>query len=365
MKIKLALVIPFICCQLAAAQISGFQYISPKPHSILNSRETNIIIRQGDRIDNSSLDGSRLSVIGSSSGAHQGTLTLSDDQKTILFRPTDPYAPDETVTVTLSGGIRTVDRNDIGSFTFSFTTSPLKQTIDLSIGQLSGSGSAVDAIDMQKFIQPARTDSVPADLPPITVGTSNNPYNGKIFLANQQQTTSKAIGNYLMIFNNDGSVAKYKKISQSANGFKMEANGDPSYNLKGSGSRIILDTSFTAIDTIQGGNGYRTDGHDFVLLPNGHAIVLLSDPEPVDMSQVVPGGNPDATVSGLVVQEIDNSKNVIFQWRSWDYLPITASYFDLTQQTVDLLHANALAMDKDGGILVSIRHLSSIVKISR
>jgi hypothetical protein len=31
---------------MATAQISKFQYLSPKPSSILNSKETNIIIRQ-------------------------------------------------------------------------------------------------------------------------------------------------------------------------------------------------------------------------------------------------------------------------------------------------------------------------------
>ena len=51
------------------------------------------------------------------------------------------------------------------------------------------------------------------------------------------------------------------------------------------------------------------------------------------MSQITPGGSPDAVVTGLVVQELDASKNVIFQWRTWDYLPITDSYIDLTTQT--------------------------------
>ena len=158
---------------------------------------------------------------------------------------------------------------------------------------------------------------------------------------------------------------KYKQLPEAANLFKMEPNGELSYNFKGDGRRIIMDTSLTAIDTLQCGNGYGTDGHDCLLLPNGHAILFANDPEPVDMSQIVPGGSPDAMVTGLVVQELDASKNVIFQWRTWDYLPITDSYFDLTQQSVDLIHGNALAVDLDGNILVSMRHLSSIVKINR
>ncbi len=120
--------------------------------------------------------------------------------------------------------------------------------------------------------------------------------------------------------------------------------------------RLILFNAATAI---------KADAHDYLLLPNGHALLFANDVEPVDMSQVVPGGNPDASVTGLVVQELDASKNVIFQWRTWDYLPITASYIDLTQPTVDLIHGNAIAVDADGNILLSMRHLSSIVKINR
>jgi hypothetical protein len=77
------------------------------------------------------------------------------------------------------------------------------------------------------------------------------------------------------------------------------------------------------------------------------------------------GGNPDATVTGEVIQELDASKNVVFQWRTWDYLPITDSYADLTTNIVDLIHANALAVDANGDILFSMRHLSSIIKIDR
>jgi len=39
----------------------------------------------------------------------------------------------------------------------------------------------------------------------------------------------------------------------------------------------------------------------------------------VDMSQVVSNGNPAALVSGAVLQELDGQRNVVFQWRSWDY----------------------------------------------
>ena len=228
------------------------------------------------------------------------------------------------------------------------------------------SGTESAGATTKSLSKTSATDSLPSDFPTLTVGTSNNPAPGNIFITNKSQNANASIGNYLMILNNDGSVLKSKKLSAMPNLFKMESNGDLSYCFSdGAGGIFILDTAFTPIDTLQCGNGYKADAHDYLLLPNGHALLFANDVEPVDMSQVVAGGNPDASVTGLVLQELDASKNVIFQWRTWDYLPITASYIDLTQPTVDLIHGNGIALDADGNILLSMRHLSSIVKINR
>ncbi len=80
---------------------------------------------------------------------------------------------------------------------------------------------------------------------------------------------------------------------------------------------------------------------------------------------LVAGGDPNATVIGTVIQELDASKNVIFQWRSWDYIPFTDTYFDMTAHRVDLIHMNDITIDNDGNIIASMRHLSSIIKINR
>ena len=93
------------------------------------------------------------------------------------------------------------------------------------------------------------------------------------------------------------------------------------------------------------------------------------DPQPVDMSVVVPGGDPNAIVIGLVIQELDTQKNVVFQWRSWDHFEITdgsvSPLSTLTGPSVDYVHANALELDHDGHILLCSRHLNEITKIDR
>ena len=348
----------------------SFINITPKNNSFYVSLSNNIILRCDKQVDPSSLSQDEFIVMGNISGKHVGKVKISDNNRTILFLPENKFAPDEEVNVTITPGIKSIEGENYAGTSFHFRTTRLLQNIN--INSLSLSDNLVPSENGTQSVNSLinsrmSTDSLPSNFPTITIGTSNNPStDGKLFITNQPSgAANKSIGNYLMILNNDGTPVKYMSLSQASNLFKMEPNGLPSFNYRGSGNRIIMDTAFTAIDSFQCGNGYSTDGHDFLLLPNGHALVFGGDPQPVDMSQIVPGGNPNAIVTGAVVQEIDESHNVVFQWRSWDYLSITDSYFDLTSASIDLIHPNSITVDNDGNILFSMRHYSSIIKIDR
>ena len=354
----------------------SFVYISPQNNSTLVSLNTNIILKSDENIDPSSLSQNEFSVYGSITGVHQGIVKLSDDNKTILFIPSIPFSANEEVNFTLNQGIKTTAGLTLPPVSIKFQTTSLSQKININPLSLIANGSFNYPAAPQKLYKSipkiSSIASLPADFPKITIDSSNNPEDGKIFLANFAISPNDSIGNYIMILNNDGSVVKYKKLNQPAFDFKVLPNGELSYadvivnhGEYGSVRWIVMDTSLTPVDTFQCGNGYSADLHDFVLLPNGHALMFAYDPEPVDMSKIVPGGNPNATVIGIVIQEVDASKNVVFQWRTWDYLPITDSYMDLTASTVDLIHANAIDADENGNILFSMRHLSSIIKIDR
>ncbi|HKB85273.1 MAG TPA: aryl-sulfate sulfotransferase, partial [Ignavibacteriaceae bacterium] len=79
------------------------------------------------------------------------------------------------------------------------------------------------------------------------------------------------------------------------------------------------------------------------------------------------GGNHHAIVTGLILQEQDNSNNVVFQWRSWDHFKITDAAEDiiLTDSLIDYVHGNAIEVDYDGNLLISSRHMDEITKIDR
>jgi len=114
-------------------------------------------------------------------------------------------------------------------------------------------------------------------------------------------------------------------------------------------------------------NGYVTDIHEFLLLQNGHSLMMSYDYQYVRMDTVVTGGDSNAVVTGLVIQELDQNKDVIFQWRSWDHFQITdATYdIDLTDSIIDYVHGNAIEVDYDDNLLVSSRHLDEVTKINR
>jgi len=83
------------------------------------------------------------------------------------------------------------------------------------------------------------------------------------------------------------------------------------------------------------------------------------------MSAIVEGGQPDASLVINIIQEQDRAKNVVFEWRNIDYIPITDSDLDLTGSRLNYGTLNAFDIDDDGNILASFRNHSEIMKISR
>ena len=168
-----------------------------------------------------------------------------------------------------------------------------------------------------------------------------------------------------MIVDNTGNPIYYKQVGRTTD-FKLLSNGDLSYFDYNTTQFYEMNQNYMTIDSFACGNGYQTDPHDLRLLNNGHRLLIGLDPQIVDMSKIVPGGNTSANVIGIVVQELDQKKNVVFQWRSFDHFLITdATHEDLTAATIDYVHPNALDVDYDGNILLSSRHMDEITKIDR
>lgn len=130
-----------------------------------------------------------------------------------------------------------------------------------------------------------------------------------------------------MILNGQGQLVYYKSMADelAAFDFDKQPNGLLSYYSQKDSTWYLMDSHYNVVDSYTAGDGYVADLHDFLLLPNGDALLMAYDKETVDMSKYVSGGQKNASVTGLVIQEMDPSKNVIFEWRSWDHFAFTDS----------------------------------------
>ncbi|MBN1693787.1 hypothetical protein JW879_00115, partial [candidate division WOR-3 bacterium] len=73
---------------ILAASTNDYQFISPMPGSDFNTRESNIIIREGSLLNPSSIYNSgAIQISGSESGRIDGEIILSSDKKTLIFKP--------------------------------------------------------------------------------------------------------------------------------------------------------------------------------------------------------------------------------------------------------------------------------------
>ncbi len=129
---------------------------------------------------------------------------------------------------------------------------------------------------------------------------------------------------------------------------------------------IILNENMIEVDTLACVNGYHADFHDFQLLINGGYLLQAYDSISVDLSNIDPSGNTDATVVTLIIQEFDSDKNLVFEWNAWDHLNIANyNYLNLSANFINWMHGNSMHVDADSNIIISNRRSSEIIKIDR
>ena len=365
-----AIAVAALAFNIASSQQLGFQYISPVPGSILVPCQTTIAIRKGPRIISPGVaDPSPIRINGSSSGQVAGRLSLSDDGRTLIIKPEHPFSPGELVSVELSGGLLTDEKGSVGTLHFSFRTRPEERNIPWSFAGNEETGIAAPprsrasvGAEMMKTV----TDSLPPGFPQIMDTVASSYPNVDLYLSNFAFSPTIPYVPYLMILSPNGQLRFYRRMMAQCLDFKWQPTGLMTYFDASIRCYLAMDSTFTVVDTFSCGNGYSTDVHDLRLLPDGHALLMSYDPEPVRMDSVVPGGYPNAIVTGLIVQELDKDKNVIFQWRSWDHFAITdAEGIDLHAPAIDYVHGNALEIDTDGNFIISSRYLSEITKVDR
>ncbi len=206
--------------------------------------------------------------------------------------------------------------------------------------------------------------NLPADFPKFEITANNSPENQYLFLGTRP--TQVKFPAYLVVIDNYGTPVYYRYLTTASGGFSPETNNRMSFWSTGNeGSKFYMIDAYGEISDSISMVQYKLDNHDFVAMENGHYLVFGLDTRTTDMSAIVAGGKANASVSGCVIQELDENKNVVFEWNSWDHFQITDSYEDLTKSTIDLVHPNSLEIAQDGNILLIGRTMDEITKINR
>ncbi len=90
--------------------------------------------------------------------------------------------------------------------------------------------------------------------------------------------------------------------------------------------------------------------HDFVMLPNGHLIVIAATQQDIS----------GTTVTGDVLIDLDQNHNPVWLWNEFDHLDINRRPYLFPDWT----HTNAILYSADdGNLIISIRHQNWLVKV--
>ncbi len=180
-----------------------------------------------------------------------------------------------------------------------------------------------------------------------------------------------------LILDNFGRTIFYRIILKGLNqtptiDFKLQPNGWMTYFNTNRGKHFIMDSTFSVIDSIQCANGFITDQHDLQILPGNHYLLFGTETRIMNLTSyhyfgvnhTAPGG-ANAQVSGVVIQEFNENKELIWQRKAHDHYQFgdVDPIWLLNPNKVDWTHANAVERDHDGNILISLRHFNEITKI--
>ncbi|MBF6593850.1 MAG: aryl-sulfate sulfotransferase [Thermaceae bacterium] len=264
------------------------------------------------------------------------------------------------------------------------------QAFPVSLSQLApGNLMTFQIIRSDGFSQKIEVQTLPDDFPQYTV-IANDPTPGKMLLsdlsfASDQQT----IPHYLMILDTLGNPVYYKKtVRRSVDFMRFQTtDGKIRYSyLEEDGSQLpttisgtnyVMDENFNIIDKVRilpyGNHGdYPADGHDFLVLADGHYLVVGYVAQQVgNVPSKLTNGKNTSNVVDTIIQEQMNGK-VIFEWNSTDHTDLYQDSVDFndftntTNQQADYAHLNSITIDpKDGNFIVSFRNLDEVMKISR
>ncbi len=296
----------------------------------------------------------RVSVVGSRSGVHAGAIEGTSDGNGGSFLPRKPFTPGETVTVTtrlnVVGGRK-------GVFEFKIGRPAPEPGVLVKVAPLAPGG-------VQSF------HSAPDLHPPTVVVTDDKTRSprGDVFVAPQYGPVQDGP----MIFDSRGQLVWFMPFATAqktvVTNFRVQRlygqpvltwwQGQDHYG-NGAGVGMIYDRRYQLVAQVKAANGLDMDFHEFLLTNGGDAYLTASWPV------WVPGYR--VPVMDSTVQEIDIKTGlVLFQWDALNHVSLRQSYTGApTTGIYDPFHVNAISVERNGNLVLSMRSTSGVYEVSR
>lgn len=217
---------------------------------------------------------------------------------------------------------------------------------------------------VQRFV--SRPDLKPPILEVVRPASRVAP--GLLFIAPSSGPGQRGV----MIVDNSGRLVWFHPTNGSAMNFRASIyRGEPvltwwegkTEHGLGDGRHIIVDSSYRLVASFPAGDGLSADLHEFILTPRGTALITAWEARTMDLTSL--GGRKRHPVIGGVVQELEiPSARVLFQWRSFDHVPLSESHQRVGPR-YDYFHINSVGLMPDGNLIVSARNTWAVYKVNR
>jgi hypothetical protein len=332
--------------------------VSPLPDSRSASPRTQISMLG---VRSSSLE--RVSVSGSRSGRHAGSLRAYSQGDGASFVPATPFRAGETGTV--RGDLREPSRTT--AFAYHFAV------------------AQPDAIQIQPTKPPpadpagvATYRSEPTLHPPVASITRSTPAAAPGDLLAAVYGSGETGGP--VIFDDAGQVVWFKPlpVGQSAANLQVQTDaGRPvltwwrGVDLPegfGLGDEVIMDSSYRQVQVVHAGNGYQADLHDFVIERNGTALLTAFAPIDCDLSSI--GQSRRGYLTDAVYQDVDLKTGLVRrEWHAVDHVRVADSRqsdsYITSNYPFDFFHINSLDPESHDRLLMSARNTWALYTLDR
>ena len=179
-----------------------------------------------------------------------------------------------------------------------------------------------------------------------------------------------------LIVDNDGHVVWFDPLAHEATDFRVQQYQGKrvltwwqgrSIVGNGHGHYVLMNDHYHVIKTVYATHGLDGDQHEFLLTPQGTALITAYKPVSGDVSAV--GGPKRGKILDCFLQEIDVATGrLVFEWNALDHVAITESYWQLQKvkgkwPPYDFFHINSIDQEPNGDFLVSARNTHALYEI--